>query len=97
MKIVLFKTSDNKIYPGVMTENGVTDISSLYHTEDISGQDIIVNLINNYESKNELISTLVEAKAPISFENIKLLPPLPRPSKILCCIGNYWEHAQRDA
>ena len=97
MKIVLFKTSDNKIYPGVITENGVTDISSLYHTENVSGQEIIVNLIDNYESNSEQISTLVNTKNPISFENIKLLPPLPRPSKILCCIGNYWEHAQRDA
>ena len=95
MKIVLFKTSENKIYPGVMTENGVTDISSLYHTENVSGQEIIVNLIDNYESNSEQISTLVNTKNPISFENIKLLPPLPRPSKILCCIGNYWEHAQR--
>ena len=23
-------------------------------------------------------------------------PPLPRPGKILCCIANYWEHAQRE-
>jgi 2-keto-4-pentenoate hydratase/2-oxohepta-3-ene-1,7-dioic acid hydratase in catechol pathway len=27
---------------------------------------------------------------------VRLRPPLPRPGKILCCIGNYWEHAQRD-
>jgi 2-keto-4-pentenoate hydratase/2-oxohepta-3-ene-1,7-dioic acid hydratase in catechol pathway len=28
---------------------------------------------------------------------VRLLPPLPRPGKILCCIGNYWEHAQRES
>jgi 2-keto-4-pentenoate hydratase/2-oxohepta-3-ene-1,7-dioic acid hydratase in catechol pathway len=26
-----------------------------------------------------------------------LRAPLPRPGKILCCIANYWEHAQREA
>src|SRR5665213_3696171 len=28
---------------------------------------------------------------------VRLRPPLPRPGKILCCIANYWEHAQREA
>ena len=28
---------------------------------------------------------------------MQLKPPLPRPGKILCCIANYWEHAQREA
>ena len=27
---------------------------------------------------------------------VKLQLPLPRPGKILACIGNYWEHAQRE-
>ena len=27
---------------------------------------------------------------------MRLRPPLPRPGKILCCIANYWEHAQRE-
>jgi 2-keto-4-pentenoate hydratase/2-oxohepta-3-ene-1,7-dioic acid hydratase in catechol pathway len=29
--------------------------------------------------------------------SVRLRPPLPRPGKILCCIANYWEHAQREA
>jgi 2-keto-4-pentenoate hydratase/2-oxohepta-3-ene-1,7-dioic acid hydratase in catechol pathway len=28
---------------------------------------------------------------------VQLRSPLPRPGKILACIANYWEHAQRDA
>jgi 2-keto-4-pentenoate hydratase/2-oxohepta-3-ene-1,7-dioic acid hydratase in catechol pathway len=27
---------------------------------------------------------------------VRLKAPLPRPGKILCCIANYWEHAQRE-
>src|SRR6185503_18524687 len=30
-------------------------------------------------------------------DSVRLRPPLPRPGKILCCIANYWEHAQREA
>lgn len=29
-------------------------------------------------------------------DSVRLLPPLPRPGKILNCIANYWEHAQRE-
>jgi len=29
--------------------------------------------------------------------SVRLRPPLPRPGKILACIANYWEHAQREA
>ena len=28
--------------------------------------------------------------------DVRLRPPLPRPGKILACIANYWEHAQRE-
>ena len=28
--------------------------------------------------------------------SFRLRAPLPRPSKMLCCIGNYWEHAERE-
>src|SRR5262249_58453983 len=34
---------------------------------------------------------------PVPLDIVRLRPPLPRPGKILCCIGNYWEHAQREA
>ncbi len=33
----------------------------------------------------------------VPLERVRLLPPLPRPGKILACIANYWEHAQREA
>ena len=63
MKIVLFKTIDNNnnnIHPGIMTENGVIDISSLYENKGISGQEVIVNVIDNYKSNSQDISNIVE-------------------------------------
>ena len=50
MKIVLFKTSDQQIKPGVMTDDGVIDISSLYPNTNLTTQDIIVNVIDSYET-----------------------------------------------
>ena len=97
MKIVLFKTSDQQIKPGVMTDDGVIDISSLYPNTNLTTQDIIVNVIDSYETNIHKISSIAKSNTPIQFKNVQLLPPLPRPSKILCCIGNYWEHAQREA
>ena len=90
MKIVLFKTTDNNTHPGIMTENGVIDISSLYDNKGFSGQEVIVDVIDSFESNSQDISNIVENNDAISFESIQLIPTLPRPSKILCCIGNYW-------
>ena len=83
MKIVLFKTSDQQIKPGVMTDDGVIDISGLYPNTNLTTQDIIVNVIDSYETNIHKISSIAKSNTPIQFKNVQLLPPLPRPSKIL--------------
>jgi len=97
MKIVLYKTENNIINPGILLDSGVVNIGGLFNLDGLSGQDIIVSVINSFDSKINEINGFVESNEPISFDAITLLAPLPRPSKILCCIGNYWEHAQREA
>ena len=97
MKIVLYKTENNIINPGILLDSGVVNIGDLFNLDGLSGQDIIVSVINSFDSKRNEINEFVESNEPISFDAITLLAPLPRPSKILCCIGNYWEHAQREA
>tara|TARA_B110000263_G_scaffold246778_1_gene258418 strand:+ start:188 stop:1102 length:915 start_codon:yes stop_codon:yes gene_type:complete len=97
MKIVLYKNKDNTINPGILIDSGVVNIGDLFNLDGLSGQDIIVSVINSFDSKRTEINNYVESKKPISHESVTLLAPLPRPSKILCCIGNYWEHAEREA
>ena len=70
MKIVLFKTSDQKIKPGVMTDDGVIDISGLYPNTNLTTQDIIVNVIDSYETNNNT-----------SLSNLKLYRKKPLPSE----------------
>src|SRR4030081_1373419 len=97
MKLVLFENpGDSEPRPGLLTGRGVVDISGHVATSDppqLTMQGIIADF--------ERLRPALEAAAANDDDaepvvNVRLLPPLPRPGKILCCIGNYWEHAQRE-
>jgi 2-keto-4-pentenoate hydratase/2-oxohepta-3-ene-1,7-dioic acid hydratase in catechol pathway len=97
MKLVLYRpAASDGIFPGLLTDRGVVNIASLVkpgYTPELT----IEGIIDDFERLRpglEQASALAEA-APL--ESVRLLPPLPRPGKILCCIANYWEHAQREA
>lgn len=97
MRLVLFQTSERADpVPGLLTERGVVDISDL--TENgYTPQLTMQNLIDGFDRLRldlERRSREGEARPP---ESVRLRAPLPRPGKILCCIANYWEHAQREA
>jgi 2-keto-4-pentenoate hydratase/2-oxohepta-3-ene-1,7-dioic acid hydratase in catechol pathway len=53
-------------------------------------------IIDNFDVLRPAFEGLTARALPIPAEVVRLRPPLPRPGKILCCIGNYWEHAQRE-
>jgi 2-keto-4-pentenoate hydratase/2-oxohepta-3-ene-1,7-dioic acid hydratase in catechol pathway len=97
VKLVLFQTAPgSEIKPGVLTSGGVVDISAAVK-KSTTPQLTMQNLIDNFEQLRPALEKLARDSKAIPFEQIKLRPPLPRPGKILCCIANYWEHAQRDA
>ena len=97
MKIVRFDDGSGEVMPGILTERGVVNISGVTASLDnYAPQRLIEDLIDNYDRlKPDLEQAAATANA-IAVDRVRLHPPLPRPSKILCCIGNYWEHAQRD-
>ena len=43
----------------------------------------------------DAIDRVAAKSSHVPVEAVDLLAPLPRPGKVLGCIGNYWEHAQR--
>lgn len=96
MKFVLFRSADHtELKPGILTDRGVVDITLLVRAGH-DGQQTMVNLIDDYE---QLKSALFEASANdsvIDLASVRLGPPLPRPGKMLNCIGNYWENRDRD-
>ncbi len=102
MKLVLFQrnggTSDTTIRPGVLVDNGVIDISPAVEGMDPNRpQEIMQYIISGFEGLKPELERLATTASPMPLLDVLLRPPLPRPGKILCCIGNYWEHMQRDA
>ena len=96
MKLVLFQSSNSTgILPGVLTERGVVDVSSAVkqgHTPQLTMQGII----EDFDRLRPEFERRVDSEDALPNEQVRLRPPLPRPGKILACIANYWEHAQRE-
>src|SRR5947208_13060612 len=100
MRLVLFEGpgAGRGIRPGVLTEAGVVDVSSataalVAH----SPQHLMEQIIDGFDALRAAFERLAASALPLPLDVVRLQPPLPRPGKILCCIGNYWEHAQREA
>ena len=96
MKFVLFqKPADDLVSPGLVTEHGIVDISSVV-PERCSPQRVMRNIIDNLETLRPAFETCRKNGDAIPLDQVRLRAPLPRPGKILACIANYWEHAQRE-
>ncbi len=97
MKIVLYRLpSVEALAPGLLTERGVVDIARLAPTGH-SPQATMCKLIDDFETLRPALEKAARDDFAHPLESVRLGPPLPRPGKILACIANYWEHAQRDA
>jgi 2-keto-4-pentenoate hydratase/2-oxohepta-3-ene-1,7-dioic acid hydratase in catechol pathway len=95
MKIVRFDDAAGVTKPGILTEQGVVDVSAVMAgLQAYNPQQLMETLIDNFDWLKPEFETVVAAGPTLSLDTVKLRAPLPRPSKIVCCIGNYWEHAQ---
>jgi 2-keto-4-pentenoate hydratase/2-oxohepta-3-ene-1,7-dioic acid hydratase in catechol pathway len=99
LKLVLFTTiaatDTTTARPGLLTERGIVDASAVVKGS-YTPQLTMEGWIDNFEALRPQLERLLAAAPAIPAEQVKLLPPLPRPGKIVCCIANYWEHAQRE-
>jgi 2-keto-4-pentenoate hydratase/2-oxohepta-3-ene-1,7-dioic acid hydratase in catechol pathway len=97
MKLVLFEAAGAaEPVPGLLTERGVVGIASVVergHTPQVTMQ----NLIDRFDRLKPQLQRLAAEGEALPLDQVRLRAPLPRPGKILCCIANYWEHAQREA
>ncbi len=97
MKLVLFQSSSNgDIVPGVLTDRGVVDISAAV-PKAYSPQLTMRAVIDDFDKLRPTLEKLAKDGNAVALDKVRLRPPLPRPGKILACIANYWEHAQREA
>jgi len=96
MKLVLFQTSRrDEPAPGLLTERGVIDISGLVEAS-YTPQLTMQRLIDSFDRLHPALERQAAEGEAMPLGSVRLRAPLPRPGKILCCIANYWEHAQRE-
>ena len=98
MRLALFQTSaTGPVTPGLITGRGVVSIAA--ETAGVAGhspQETMQGIINHYDELRPALEKAAAQGQAVPLESVRLQPPLPRPGKIICCIGNYWEHAQRE-
>jgi 2-keto-4-pentenoate hydratase/2-oxohepta-3-ene-1,7-dioic acid hydratase in catechol pathway len=90
MKLVLYWCS-GQARPGLLTARGVVDISAIVQA-GTSAQLTMQGLIDDFESLQPALARVAEHGPATPLAETHLLPPLPRPGKILACIANYQEH-----
>lgn len=95
LKIVVFESAGT-IEPGVLVKDGVVGIGDLL-APSLAPQAAIEALIDGFDALQGPIADSLVAKDPVLLNEVRLLAPVPRPGKVLGCIGNYWEHAQRES
>src|SRR5262249_19249254 len=95
MKLVLFERG-SAVLPGALVESGVIDLSAAVGQSE-TPQKTMESIIDRYADLRASMEQAIQSGTPVPLADVRLLPPLPRPNKIMCCIANYWEHAQREA
>ena len=97
MKLVLFQTAPTaEVNPGLLTERGVVDISSAVQ-KSYTPQLTMQGIIDDFHKLRPNLEKFAWNENALPLDQVRLRAPLPRPGKILACIANYWEHAQREA
>ena len=96
MRLVLFEAAgQNGPSPGLLTERGVVDVSRAVE-KSYTPQLTMQGIIDGFDRLRPALEKLAAEGEARPLDSVRLRAPLPRPGKILCCIGNYWEHAQRE-
>jgi 2-keto-4-pentenoate hydratase/2-oxohepta-3-ene-1,7-dioic acid hydratase in catechol pathway len=96
MKLILFRRPlEDLVTPGLITERGIIDISAVV-VHGATPQATMVSIIDHFDELRDVLEHLVQTATALDPASLQLCAPLPRPGKILACIGNYWEHAQRE-
>ncbi len=93
MKLVLF----NDYRLGVIRGNMVVDaMEALEGQEFRKPQDMIEETITRWDEMKPRIESAIRGKRGVPLENVRLRPPVPRPSKLICAAVNYLEFGQRE-
>ena len=99
MRLALFEGpgAGLSIRLGVITNEGIVDAEAVtVRLSAHSPQELMSQVIANFDELRPLLEKQAANAAPLPLDVVRLRPPTPRPGKFINCIGNYWEHAQRE-
>ena len=98
MKLVLFQHREGvEVLPGLLTPRGVVDIAeAVRDPADRTPAETMNRIVDGFETMRDELARLDREGGAVALDRVRLRAPLPRPGKILCCIGNYWEHRERE-
>ena len=86
MKLLCF--NDDRL--GVLKDDRVVDVSgTLPHRGILRLQTQVEDVIENYDSYRPKFEELMARESGIPVADVKLLPPIPRPRKVLAAFVNY--------
>jgi 2-keto-4-pentenoate hydratase/2-oxohepta-3-ene-1,7-dioic acid hydratase in catechol pathway len=98
MKLRLFQSGAKApVQPGLITERGVVPVASA--VKRLAGgtpTETMIGIIDNYATLKPAFEKLAKSGKALPLAKVRLRAPLMRPGKVLCCIGNYWEHQARE-
>jgi 2-keto-4-pentenoate hydratase/2-oxohepta-3-ene-1,7-dioic acid hydratase in catechol pathway len=97
VRLVLFQTTGRAdVLPGLLTDNGVVNIADAVPNA-ATPQATMTTIIDEFERLRPALERRARDGDATPLSDVRLLPPLPRPGKILACIANYWEHGALEA
>jgi 2-keto-4-pentenoate hydratase/2-oxohepta-3-ene-1,7-dioic acid hydratase in catechol pathway len=88
MKLVTFRDKNASVQPGAVIDNKVVGLAAAGYPDMISviaGGEAALGQVRAHASAN--------AASGVGLDSVKLLAPIPRPSKIICIGLNYRDHA----
>jgi len=95
VKLVQYQAGGSgDVLPGLWTDRGVVGIAGIVR-KGHTPQETMQNVIDDFDRLRPRLEGLAKTGEALPMDRVRLRPPLPRPGKILACIANYWEHAQR--
>lgn len=93
MKILRFNDDRIGILQG---ENKVVDVSDfISHRVEKGAENVIEEIIGDFTKYQSKFAESLDSKAGVPVSDVKLLPPIPRPSKCLAAFSNYMDRPDR--
>jgi 2-keto-4-pentenoate hydratase/2-oxohepta-3-ene-1,7-dioic acid hydratase in catechol pathway len=96
MKLVLFEpAAGGAVAPGALTDAGVVSLAAVAPRGD-APQETMQAIIDGFDELRPRFEAAIASGLAMPLTDVRLRAPVPRPSKVINCIANYWEHAQRE-